>query len=282
MPDYLHLCFWSVAIDGFRRRLTIIKCKPHQYCKRWLNPIMNLIADNYTETLSSCYFLDLRNSTYITREISLSADGKSRQNTDRLKTHAGFMMAVNEYVKRDLDRLANNKLFYYNDTGDGHLCLFWDKTHAWTALKIACSLALFLDTELKRYRSDYLELWSKEIGHNLDLDFGIGLHTGGSLVYNDEKMGRDFVFGIVLNTASRVESYTKQFTGLSLLFTHNFYLHLVKQIEYKSEKEKTHYDSLIKNISAVTNYTVDVKDSKSRGHLLYTINPENWKLFAKD
>jgi hypothetical protein len=243
---------------------------------------MNLIADNYTETLSSCYFLDLRNSTYIIREISLSADGRGRKNTDRLKSHAGFMMGINEYVTGDLDRLGNNKLFYYNDTGDGHLCLFSDKTHAWTALKIACSLALFLDTELKKYRSTYLKSWSKEIGRDLDLHFGIGLHTGGSLVYNDEKMERNFVFGIVLNTASRVESYTKQFTGLSLLFTHNFYLHLVKQIEYKSKKEKSHYDSLIKNISAVTNYTVDVKDSKSRGHLLYTISAEKWELFGKD
>ena len=243
---------------------------------------MNLIADNYKETLSSCYFLDLRNSTYITREISLSADRKSRKNTSRLKRHAEFMMGINEHVKGDLDRLGNNKLFYYNDTGDGHLCLFWDKTHAWTALKIACSLALFLDTELKKYRLSYLKIWSEEIGHNLDLDFGIGLHTGGSLVYNNEKVGKDFVFGIVLNTASRVESYTKQFTELSLLFTHNFYLHLVKQVAYKSKKEKKHYDLLIKNISAVTNYTVDIKDSKSRGHLLYTINREKWELFGKD
>lgn len=243
---------------------------------------MNLIADNYTETLSSCYFLDLRNSTYITREISLSSDGKGRKNTDRLKSHAGFMIGINEYVKRELDLLGNNKLFYYNDTGDGHLCLFWDKTHTWTALKIACSLASFLNIELEKYRSAYLKTWSKEIGHDLDLHFGIGLHTGGSLVYNDEKMERKFVFGIVLNTASRVESYTKQFSKLSLLFTHNFYLHLIKQIEYKSGKEKSHYDSLIKNISVVTNYTVDVKDSKSRGHLLYTIDPEKWELFGKD
>ena len=127
-----------------------------------------------------------------------------------------------------------------------------------------------------------MKTWSEEIGHNLDLDFGIGLHTGGSLVYNNEKVGRNFVFGIVLNTASRVESYTKQFTELSLLFTHNFYLHLVKQVAYKPEKEKRHYDRLAKNISAVTNYTVDIKDSKSRGHLLYTINPEKWELFGKD
>ncbi|MGH2565364.1 MAG: hypothetical protein ACRDE5_12665 [Ginsengibacter sp.] len=240
---------------------------------------MNLIADNYKETLSSCYFLDLRNSTYITREISLSADGKSRKNTERLKKHAKFLMAVNEHVKQDLDRLGNNKSFYYNDTGDGHLCLFWDETHAWTALNIACSLAIFLDTEFKKYRLNDLKTWFAEIGHDLDLGFGIGLHTGGSLVYDNEKVGRNFVFGIVLNSASRVESYTKQFTGLSLLFTHNFYLYLVKQIDYKSKKEKKHYNYLRKSISPGTNYKVDIKDSKSRGHLLYTINLEKWELF---
>jgi hypothetical protein len=242
---------------------------------------MNLIADNYKETLSSCYFLDLRNSTYITREISLSEDRKSRGNTSRLKKHVEFLMGINEHVKEGLDRLGS-KSFYYNDTGDGHLCLFWDKTHAWTALKMVCSLAIFLDTELKRYRLNYLKTWSAEIGHDLDLHFGIGLHTGGSLVYNNEKVGRDFVFGIVLNTAARVESYTKQFTELSLLFTHNFYLHLVKQVGYKSEKEKKHYNFLIKSISPVTSYNVDIKDSKSRGHLLYTINREKWELFGKN
>jgi class 3 adenylate cyclase len=191
-------------------------------------------------------------------------------------------MGINEHVKKDLDRLGNKKLFYYNDTGDGHLCLFWDKTHAWTALKIACSLAVFLDTELKKYRLSDLKKWSEEIGNDLDLGFGIGLHTGGSLVYNNKKVGRDFVFGIVLNTASRVESYTKQFTELSLVFTHNFYLYLVKQVNYKSKKEKEHYNFLVKNISPVTNYNVDIKDSKSRGHLLYTITRDKWKLFGKD
>ena len=242
---------------------------------------MSLIADNYKETLSSCYFLDLRNSTYITREISLSGDRKSRNNTERLKTHAQFLMGINEHVKKELDHLDNKKLFYYNDTGDGHLCLFWDKAHAWTALNLACSLAIFLETELKKYNSTTLKTWSKEIGHDLNLGFGIGLHTGGSLVYNNEKVGRNFVFGIVLNTASRVESYTKQFTDLSLLFTHNFYLYLEKQIDYKPINEKDDYNTLLKTISSVTSYNVDIKDSKSRGHLLYSISPEKWKLFSK-
>lgn len=245
------------------------------------NLIMNLVADNYKEALSSCYFLDLRNSTYITREISLGADQKSRKDTRRLKKHAQFLMRINEYVNRDLDHFCNKKLYYYNDTGDGHLCLFWDKTHAWTALKIACSLAVFLDIELKKYRLNELKTWSKEIRRDLDLSFGIGLHTGGSLVYNNEKVGRNFVFGIVLNTASRIESYTKQFTELSLLFTHNFYLHLVKQIDHQFNKEKHRYTNLIKSINPVTNYKVDVKDSKARGHLLYTINREKWELFGK-
>jgi class 3 adenylate cyclase len=189
-------------------------------------------------------------------------------------------MSINEQVKKDLDLLDKEK-FYYNDTGDGHLCLFWDKTHAWTALHAACSLSDFLESELKKYHLSYLKTWSKETGQELNLDFGIGLHTGGSLVYNNEKVGRNFVFGIVLNTASRVESYTKQFTGLSLLFTHNFYLYLKKQIAYIPIKERKNYKALLKKISSVTSYKVDIKDSKSRGHLLYTISRENWKLFGK-
>lgn len=241
---------------------------------------MTLLADNYKENLSSCYFLDLRNSTYITREISLSGDRKSRHNTERLKKHAEFLMSINEHVKKELDQIDNKK-FYYNDTGDGHLCLFWDKTHAWTALHVACSLAVFLEKELIKYHLNYLKTWSEEIGHDLSLGFGIGLHTGGSLVYNNEKVGRNFVFGIVLNTASRVESYTKQFTELSLLFTHHFYIYLKKQIDHIPIKKRKDYDSLLKNISPVTSYNVDIKDSKSRGYLLYTISRENWKLFGK-
>ena len=243
--------------------------------------IMTLLADNYKEALSSCYFLDLRNSTYITRKISLSEDQKSRNNTTRLKKHAKFLMRINEHVKKELDSLGNNTLFYYNDTGDGHLCLFWDKTHAWTALSLACSLAIFLEAEIKKYNSNNLKTWSGEIGHDLNLGFGIGLHTGGSLVYKNEKVGRNFVFGIVLNTASRVESYTKQFTELSLLFTHHFYIYLVRQIDYKPIKEREDYNSRLKNITPVTSYNVDIKDSKSRGHLLYSINREKWKLFGK-
>jgi hypothetical protein len=240
---------------------------------------MTLLADNYKETLSSCYFLDLRNSTYITREISLSGDRKNRSNIKRLEIHAKFLMSINEHVKKELDRL-DNKNFYYNDTGDGHLCLFWDKMHAWTAIKLACSLSIFLETEIKKYQLNNLKAWSEEIGHDLNLGFGIGLHTGGSLVYNNEKVGRDFVFGIVLNTASRVESYTKQFTELSLLFTHHFYLYLKKQIDHKPMKERKEYENLLKNISPVTSYNVDIKDSKSRGYLLYTISREKWKLFG--
>lgn len=190
------------------------------------------------------------------------------------------MMRVNEHVQNELDRL-NNKELYYNDTGDGHLCLFWDKTHAWTALYLACSVAIFLKTELKKYRSDCLIPWSKELGHDIDLGFGIGLHTGGSLVYESEKIGRKFVFGTVLNTASRVESYTRQFTKLFLCLTHNFYAHLKRQTDYKPANVRKDYQSLLKNIIPVTNYNVDIKDSKSRGHLLYSIDPENWKLFAR-
>ncbi len=240
---------------------------------------MNIIADNYNESLSTCYVLDLRNSTSVTREISLSDNHNKRKDSERLKIHAGFLMEINEFVINKLNQLKH-KSYYYNDTGDGHLCLFWDKTHAWTALKIACGLAEFLRKRLANYNESQLKKWSNEIDQKLKLGFGIGMHTGGSLICYNETIKRQFAFGIVTNSASRVESYTKQFADLPFLFTKNFNTHLHKQLAFDAVRRKIR-ESKLQKVKEVTHYKVDIKDSKSRGHLLYTIGSQDWELFAK-
>ena len=230
---------------------------------------MQLVSDNYNDKQSSCYFLDLRNSTYITRKISLDGDHKKSEYSQRLKDHAEFMLGIHRFLTTILEKL-NSKEYYYNDTGDGHLCLFWDKDHAATALKLACSMGIFLKKKLAEYNDKKLSKWSQEINATLSLDFGIGLHSGGSLVYND--MQRNFAFGIVLNTAARVESYTKNFTTLPLLLTKNFVNFLESHL-HPWEK----YGKLIKQ---VTKYNVDIKDSKIEGHLLYTVLEQDWRHFC--
>lgn len=240
---------------------------------------MNIIADNYNENLSSCYFLDLRNSTIITREISRANDSAEKKNSERLKVHAHFLMEINEFIIDKLNQL-NPGSYYYNDTGDGHLCLFWDKTHAWTALKIASGLAKYLEKKIKDYNENQLKKWSDQIDRKLNLGFGIGIHTGGSLICYNENIKRQFVFGIVTNSASRVESYSKQFVELPLLFTKNFKYYLEKQLEFDALNRKE-WKARLKKIKEVTHYKVDIKDSKSRGHLLYTVDSGDWKYFSK-
>lgn len=240
---------------------------------------MDLISDNYNENQSSCYFLDLRNSTLITREISLTDDKKTNKSSEKLKIHAELMFKIHEEFLGALKK-ADVTECYYNDTGDGHFCLLWNKTHAWTALGIACSLAIYLDKKLAEYNKNHLKPWGDEIDQKLSIAFGMGLHSGGSLVFNHEKLKRQFALGIVLNSAARIESYTKNFYDLPLLFTKNFVDLLEAQhesTEKQSKKEWKHFKSKIKQ---VTNYNVDVKDSKSHGHLLFTVSKSDWKLFS--
>ncbi len=242
---------------------------------------MKLIADNYNSHQSSCYFLDMRNSTFITRIISLDHSNKTEKAVERLKTHAAFMLEIHRQVTTKLEKLDKNK-FYFDDTGDGHFCLIWTENHAWDALDIASSISQFLFKELKIYNSSKLDLWSKETRETLRLDFGIGLHTGGSLVYEDEITGKRYAFGVVLNTAARLESFTKNYRDLSLLFTGNFKNFLGHQRPIFDENNRLKALKQLEKIIPVSSFNVDIKDSKSDGHELFTILPKNISEFISN
>jgi hypothetical protein len=235
---------------------------------------MKLIADNYKPRQSSCYFLDMRNSTFITRAISLSHNIKSGKAVDRLKIHADFMLKIHRQVSNKLMKLDKDK-YYFDDTGDGHFCLLWTKAHTWDALDIACTVSKFLSEELKIYNAGELDLWSKETNEKLKLDFGIGLHTGGSLVYEDENSGKRYAFGIVLNTAARLESFTKNYSNLSLLFTGNFKNHLTGQRGLFRDNDKRRGIEWLEKIKPASLLNIDIKDGKTDGHELFTILPED-------
>lgn len=235
---------------------------------------MKLIADNYYTDHSSCYFLDMRNSTLIVRTISLDQDSKSVKATERLKIHAEFMLRVHELLSSKLKGLDKDQ-YYFDDTGDGHFCLLWTKTHAWDILDIACTIARFLTAELKSYNAGPLQEWSNEINRPLKLDFGMGLHTGGSLIYEDGESKKKYAFGIVLNTASRVESYTKNYIDLSLLFTGNFKSCLQQQHEHLKKGDQRAKKSIFQKIKPASAFNIDIKDSRQDGHALYTILPQN-------
>ena len=145
---------------------------------------VDTINNYFKRKQSSCYFLDLRNSTRVIRKISLKYDEKDNDSTERLKKHSQFMLDVHKELEAKVNIIKTDE-FFFNDTGDGHLCLFWDNSHAWRALDVACHMHSFLNERLKSYNKT-ISSWFPE----LTLSFGIGLHTGGSLIYRKKYLIR--------------------------------------------------------------------------------------------
>lgn len=244
--------------------------------RNMLNPIH--LTENLDSRLSSCYFLDLRNSTYLIRAISENRADKN--SGDKIRHQLSFMLKIHRKLHQLVADAGTDK-FYYNDTGDGHVCLLWNETHAWTALQTACTMASYLKTELKEYNEGLLAEWSEELNVELSLDFGMGLHSGGSMVYHDENINRNFAYGIVINSAARVEAFSKHFKGLNILFTKYFLQILEDQFELLDEaSKKGDWDHYRDKIKRVTGFRVEIKDGKSEGHSLYTIEDENWDFFS--
>lgn len=237
---------------------------------------MKITANNYKGRQSSCYYLDMRNSTSIIRYISRVS--KNETKIERLDFHAQFMMNIHTFLMKKLKELDQDK-FYFDNTGDGHLCLLWNEIHAWTMIDLVCSLSIFLEQEIKKYNNQ-LEGWIKEPEKKIAIDFGIGIHTAGSLYYRNKELGRDFAYGIVLNSAARTESFTKNFNDIKILISGNFRRFLGIQYQRLDIGSKRKLKGFKDKIKAVTQYRSDVKDNSPKGHLLYTIESSDWKYFT--
>src|SRR3990172_4657582 len=223
---------------------------------------------------SSCYFLDLRNSTRIIRELSLEDGTSTRETRKNLKKHAEFMIDIHRQLENKLNCMSakNEKLeYFFNDTGDGHMCLFWDKAHAWRALDLACHIYIYLYHDKKL--EEHNEWIRRELpGLGLNLNFGIGLHTGGSIVYEKKAFGRDYAFGIAINSAARMESFTKNFKELILLFSGNFHTFLLKnQIKDINIKTAKKFEDIKAQFIKISKCEADIKDERPGGHMLWTI-----------
>ena len=103
----------------------------------------------------------------------------------------------------------------------------------------------------------------------------IGMHTGESIVIEEKETNIKFAYGIVLNTAARTESSTKNFSNVNLLFTDYFKKRLEEQLPFLKSPKKSNWADYEKIIRAVTKSPVDTKDSKSTGHLLYTVKKKD-------
>jgi hypothetical protein len=238
-----------------------------------------MLTNNYNSKQSSCYFLDIRNSTNIIRAISLDKD-KTLNNTEtRISAHSEFMLDIHKFLKTALERLGITD-FYFSNTGDGHTCLLWNKTHAWTILHLACAMSNFLESRIELYKTTHLNEWSRMYGtKNITTGFGIGMHTGGSVINHQMVGNNNFAYGVVLNSAARTEAFTKNFPTIPLLFTGNLKAFLKKQFPFLTAPKKTSWADYESVITAVTNFPVDIKDSKTSGHRLYTITRANRAFF---
>ncbi|MEO5569376.1 MAG: hypothetical protein ABIT08_05015 [Bacteroidia bacterium] len=220
-----------------------------------------LIIDKFQEEGSSALCLDIRNSSKIIREF---------KRKDQLKYHADFMMVI----KKILFQYSNIGELSANDTGDGIICLFWNKTHAWSAFRIGVAIHTLIQEHLAPEYSNFL----KENNINIRFGYGIGIHCGGSIIYRDTQSLSDFMFGNVLNTTSRLESFTKTFKNINILFSGHFITVLKKQLadfnNLPDRKRTLKNVDLNKRLRKASKDRVDINDAKNAGHTIWTIHKD--------
>jgi hypothetical protein len=220
------------------------------------------IEQNY-ENGSSAVIVDIRDSPEIVRKKSYSK--LSGEYNKALKEHTGFMMQLFKCVFDYIESLSLGDNFSFNDTGDGCLCVFWNTNHPLTCMKVASVIHnhLSMDEYVKKN----------------NIRFGIGLHTGGCLIYRTSvPIKRDFVFGIVANTAARVEKFTKnlkdgrknQQDDPRLVFTGNFKKYLKPLLKDEDKKQ----------ILPISKYRLYINDGRNEGHFLYTMPVRHIECYA--
>lgn len=109
---------------------------------------------------------------------------------------------------------------------------FRDEHHPLTCLKVASMMYEHLSKKA-RYVKDN------------NIRFGVGLHTLGCLICKASAPKGDFVFGIVANTAARVEKFTKNLRDVEknpqndprLVFTGNFKGSLERPLKGRKRKK---------------------------------------------
>lgn len=224
---------------------------------------------NQKEYGSSAFLFDLRNSTAIIRRISWDK---------RLLKHIEFMMKLHEKVYETLYNNCDINKFAMNDTGDGYLCIFWDDYHTLTCLDIAIKIQEFLESNLPKH-NESLNLKDDTV----KFDYGLAIHSGGSTInrsaYTKDTMTvkKDFIFGIVVNTVARLESFTKNYIEYKFLVTEN----------YKNAYLMQAADDKLKDLfEDKNNYVhrlgrVDIKDGKKGGHIVYALSTEFIDKFKK-
>ncbi len=208
--------------------------------------------------------LDLRNSTALLRLL---------KNKEQRMLIVKMIIGIHEEIINYLYEHSgvNKSDFAFNHTGDGYLIVFVNKSHAISCVQCAVHLRMFLRGHLKEYNRAL-----KIDRRNLRYNFGIGVHTAYArfieMEYKtdgDKISSKQFILGNAVNSAARVESMTKNFSGVDLIITGNTRQACQKQAANKVKKFFKKGEGYMKVIGEVRHI---IKDSKADGHTLYTLS----------
>jgi len=192
------------------------------------------------------------------------------------------MMSLNKKVYETLYNNCNPNKFAMNDTGDGYLCVFWDKLHALTCLDMAIRIQEFLDSNLPRHNKSLKRLKRKK--DIPEFDYGFAIHSGGCTIkrttYTNGSITiyKDFIFGIVANTVARLESFTKNYVNFKFLVTGHYKDIYLNQSKYRNLRDLFGDRSYYVNKSLGR---VNLKDDKATGHFVYGLKEEFIAEFKK-
>ncbi len=217
--------------------------------------------------------LDLRNSTALHRAL---------KNKKQRMLIVQMMIGIHEEILNYLYVYSgiNEIEFGFNDTGDGYLVVFIDKSHAFSCVLCATHLRDFLTTHIDKFNKEL-----KIDRSNLRYSFGIGIHTAYARFIEMEyktaakkSVSKKFILGNAANSAARVESVTKNFLDVDLLITG-----YARQESHRHAPRK--YKKLLKKDGPYINQIGEVrhvvKDFQPIGHKLYTISHQFYEDYKK-
>ena len=208
--------------------------------------------------------LDLRNSTALHRSLK-----KKKQRMLIVKMMIGIHEEIINYLYEHSN--VEEADFAFNDTGDGYIIVFRNKSHAFSCVLCAVHLRDFLSKHIDKFNKEL-----KLDRSNLRYSFGIGVHTAYARFIEMEYktalnkiFSKTFILGDAANSSARVESMTKNFVDVDLLITGNTRLKCHQQVDLKFKKLFKKTGSYMNPIGEVKHI---VKDHKLDGHKLFTIS----------
>ena len=165
---------------------------------------------------ASAFIFDLRNSTATIRSLS---------STTKIHEHVEYMRKLHEFIYLNIYGMlstgSNKDEFAINDTGDGYICVFWNKDHAITCMNMA--------TKVRKHLVSTLPAHNVNLNISPELSFGFAAHSGGVNIVREEYNDRggriilkDFIIGTLANSVSRFESLNKVFVESDFVVSGNY------------------------------------------------------------